>query len=128
MQLIILHSCSTTGKNEFKFTMKIDCHNSYVYIDSESCTHRKRMNENVIVSLDNLEQISNHSKFDVNKPVTFFLHGYNNTQRTPAVRKIVEAYITYGRHNLIVLDWAVAASGSYLTAYSNVQTVKCRFL
>lgn len=124
MQLIILHSYSTTGKNEIKFITKIDCRNSC--IDFKSCIYRKSMSDNVIVSLDHLEQISNHSKFNVNKPCTFFLHGYTNTQRTPAVRKIIEAYITYDKHNLIVLDWSAAASGSYLTAYNNVQTVKCK--
>lgn len=81
-----------------------------------------------MVSLDHLERISKHPKFDDNKPVTIFLHGYTNNQRTPAVRKIVEAYITYGGHNLIVLDWASAAAGTYLDAFSNVGPVNCTFL
>lgn len=75
------------------------------------------------MSLDHLERITKHPKFDDNKPVTIFLHGYMNNQRTPAVRKIVESYISNGGHNLIVLDWASAASGTYFDAYSNVESV-----
>lgn len=89
---------------------------------------RKKLGENLTVSLDHLERISKHTKFDGNKPVTIFLHGYRNNQQTGAVRKIVEAYCTYGEHNLIVLDWAYAVAGTYIDAYESVEPVICTSL
>lgn len=121
MQLKILRSYSITG--ESKLTVHDQC-TDFKNIDID----RNKFSESLTVSLDHLERISKHPKFDDNKPVTIFLHGYMNNQRTAAVRKIVEAYSTHGGHNLIVLDWASATAGTYLDAYSNVEPVNCTSL
>lgn len=76
------------------------------------------------MSLDNLKSITENPKFDANKPTTMFLHGYHTNQSSSAVVEIVNAYITYGGHNLIVLDWAKAASSNYLVVSRNVEPVK----
>lgn len=86
------------------------------------------MSESVNAALDDLGRISKHQKFDDNKPVTLFLHGYKNNQQTPAVKKVVEAYISNGEHNLIVLDWADATAGTYVDAYKNVEPVNYTLL
>lgn len=88
---------------------------------------RKTSSETLNVSLNQLEQITKHPKFEANKPVTLFFHGFRNKQNTSAVRKIVKAYTTFCGHNLIVLDWADAAAGSYFEAFSNVEPVSCLF-
>lgn len=67
-----------------------------------------------------------HEKFDGNKPVTIFIHGFRNTQQSVAVTVIVDAYLRFGGHNLVVLDWTQAVAGSYLEAYVNVEPVICR--
>lgn len=88
---------------------------------------RKNSSDQLNVSLDNFEEITNHSRFLNDRPTTIYLHGYANTQRTPAMKKIVEAYTKFDGHNLIVLDWAKSVDGSYLNSYANVQPVNIQW-
>lgn len=82
--------------------------------------------------LNEANEILNHPKYDSNRNIVLYLHGYIETTSSPTVLKIVDAYIKRGTYNILILDWSTLADGLYPTAvrksnqvrfYSNLEQV-----
>lgn len=77
------------------------------------------MSDGISVGLYNLSQLTQHEKFNRTIPTTLYIHGYLENQTVHTVQLIREAYRSYRLQNLLLLDWAVAASGGFVGAVKN---------
>lgn len=59
----------------------------------------------------NIDEITRHRAYNQGNPTTLYIHGYKESQDSDTVNMIARAYAKRGNNNLIVLDWAVGASG-----------------
>lgn len=64
--------------------------------------------------LTDAPQILKNTKFDPLKKTVLYIHGYLEHLECESIQVIVEAYLKRQDHNILVLDWAENASGSYL--------------
>lgn len=89
---------------------------------------RPDINNVFAVGLENISQIINHSSFDPNRTTVVHVHGLNQSPIQLRVQIITEAYLYVGGHNIILLDWAIPASESYLQAVLNEIAVNSHIL
>lgn len=62
------------------------------------------------------EEILNHPKFDLNRNIVLYIHGYIEKSTSPTVLKIIDAYAKRDTYNILILDWSTLAAGLYPTA------------
>lgn len=80
------------------------------------------------MSLDNVQHITENQNFNKSNPTSIFCHGFTDNQSSDVVKQIVLAYITFGGHNFVAVDWAEAVAGpDYERVYLNVEPVKSIF-
>lgn len=79
-----------------------------------------------IYDLSQAREIVKNPKFDLNRKVVLYIHGYNESLATFTTQMIVNAYIKQGMYNIFALDWAVLAGGSYPNAVTNSGQVSLR--
>lgn len=73
-----------------------------------------KSNEHKNFSLNELGELTKHSKFNSVRPTVLYFHGYIEHMTDEHIEVIVDAYLTRGDHNLIMVDWNDMADGSYL--------------
>nr|XP_003700221.1 PREDICTED: phospholipase A1-like [Megachile rotundata] len=97
-QLVIFDSHRNTSESNYPNTILFYLYTKYSRDDFV------RLYVNDIQTLKN-------SPFDVKKPTVFITHGLANSYQSPVCTYIREAYNKHGDYNIIVIDWAVIASG-----------------
>lgn len=69
------------------------------------------------------ENVVNNPGFDLTRTTMIYIHGWNQSPYSPGSQEIVNAYISNGRYNILVLDWSQAASGAITTVMFRVDEV-----
>lgn len=72
----------------------------------------------------NLSLISQHEKFNSEKPTVLYCHGYLEAPPNESIHLIVDSYLQRNDHNVVILDWSSLVTGDYiLTAVPNAIAV-----
>lgn len=69
------------------------------------------------------EDVSQHPKFNFSLPIVLFIHGVSQSPYTQQSQDLVQAYITNGRYNILLMNWEQAASGFLGDIVSRVDSV-----
>ncbi|XP_046424456.1 phospholipase A1 member A-like isoform X1 [Neodiprion fabricii] len=62
-------------------------------------------------------------KLDAAKPTVLYLHGFQENLERESVRTIVGAYLKRGDHNVIAVNYAEIANGTYIQAVESAEAV-----
>ncbi len=77
-------------------------------------THRQSSKE--VYELNDATVLLKHPKFDVNRKIVLYIHGFIESPESPTVQKIIDVYRKRQDYNILVLDWKALAAGLYPTA------------
>ncbi|KAJ6636180.1 hypothetical protein Bhyg_14768 [Pseudolycoriella hygida] len=80
----------------------------------------KTVNHYTMHDLTAAENVVTDTGFDLNRTTIIYIHGWNQSFSSKSSRAIVNAYITNGQYNILVLDWSTASSGIFPLVESRV--------
>lgn len=85
--------------------------------------NRKEYDSQSVYHLNNALNILRNPSFNGNLPTVLYIHGHNEPASGGSVEVIVNAYLTRGGYNVIVLNWLGVAKNPYPIAVSKVPKV-----
>lgn len=74
------------------------------------------MSHGISFEFNELAQLTQSAHFKPELPTVMYLHGFHEDQTKESVKEIHDAYISRGKENLILLDWAAVVAGNYIQA------------
>lgn len=74
--------------------------------------------------MDDAVSVISHPSFDPTKQIMLYSHGYIESAESDTVKAIVNAYISNGNYNILVVDWRELAKGLYVSVTTKLGTVR----
>lgn len=74
------------------------------------------MSHRISFAFNELSQLTQSARFRRDLPTVMYLHGFHEDQTKDSVKAIHDAYISRGKENLVLLDWANVVAGNYIQA------------
>lgn len=78
-----------------------------------------------LFSISSIDNITNHSQFNVSWNTVLYIHGFREDLTSESVETVIGAFIKRGSYNKLALNWSAYANGSYVVeAIPNLIKVK----